>query len=297
MIVRAYEITRALHGSWNGRYGLIPGPGHSPQDRSLCVRDDENGGIIVHSFAGDDWRVCRDYLKSLGFHIDGKMDFRSPLPVTPPPKQQAEDASYPLQIFNEARPVFGTIVETYLDRRCIRPIPDMPIRYHPSCPRGNQRLPAMVALITDAVTSQPCGLHRTYLKPDGSGKVDDAPDKAILGRAKGGVVRLSPGETVSYGLGVCEGIETGISILNFGWGPVWSALFSGGIAGFPVLGGIDALTIFADHDDNGAGQDAALRCAERWADAGREVIIRTPLKPGDDWNDVAQEVRDGEETP
>ena len=35
----AETITRALGGNWHGKYGLIPGPGHSPKDRSVSVRD------------------------------------------------------------------------------------------------------------------------------------------------------------------------------------------------------------------------------------------------------------------
>jgi hypothetical protein len=40
-----------------------PGPGHSPKDRSLSVLI-TGSDFIVHSFAGDDWRVCRDYVRS-----------------------------------------------------------------------------------------------------------------------------------------------------------------------------------------------------------------------------------------
>ena len=40
-----------------------PGPGHSPKDRSLSILI-TGSDFIVHSFAGDDWRVCRDYVRS-----------------------------------------------------------------------------------------------------------------------------------------------------------------------------------------------------------------------------------------
>lgn len=35
----AREITRAHGGDWYGTYGLVPGPGHSDDDRSLKVYD------------------------------------------------------------------------------------------------------------------------------------------------------------------------------------------------------------------------------------------------------------------
>lgn len=294
----AYDITKSLGGEWCGQYGLIPGPAHSPQDRSLSIRDGKNGEIIVHSFAGDDWRECRDYLKSLGFSIDGRDtqgEYRTPpqSQTMPPPTNQPDNVDYILKIYNERRPICGSPAQTYFEGRGIRNVDlDGSLGFHPACPRRKQRLPAVVALITDIVTGCPCGLHRTYLKPDGSGKVEDQPDKAMLGRFKGGVVRLSPDEEVTHGLGVSEGIETGLSVMSWGWRPVWAVLSTSGLSAFPVLAGIQSLTVFADHDDNGAGQKAAPQCAERWADTGREAIIRTPRKSGD-WNDVLQEVKNG----
>ena len=40
-----------------------PGLGHSPTDRSLSVLI-TGSDFIVHSFAGDDWRVCKEYVRS-----------------------------------------------------------------------------------------------------------------------------------------------------------------------------------------------------------------------------------------
>jgi putative DNA primase/helicase len=72
---------------------------------------------------------------------------------------------------------------------------------------------------------------------------------------------------------------------------------------FPVLAGIEALTVLVDNDPqskgrNGAprfhddgrpclpGQDAAEQCARRWRDAGREVTRLTPGVLGVDFNDL-----------
>ena len=82
-----------------------------------------------------------------------------------------------------------------------------------------------------------------------------------------GVVRVSPDEDVTHGLGIAEGVEDALAILASGWEPVWAATSAGMIERFPVLPGIECLTIFADND--GAGVTAAQACAERWAD--REV--------------------------
>jgi hypothetical protein len=54
---------RALGGEVSGNQVLCPGPGHDAEDRSLSVKLGKNGEPIVHSFAGDDWRTCRDYAR------------------------------------------------------------------------------------------------------------------------------------------------------------------------------------------------------------------------------------------
>lgn len=56
---------------------------------------------------------------------------------------------------------------------------------------------------------------------------------------------------------------------------------AGTLATFPVLGGIQCLTIAADAD--APGQRAAATLAERWREAGREARIVAP--PTGDWAD------------
>jgi hypothetical protein len=139
----------------------------------------------------------------------------------------------------------------------------------------------MLALMTDPVSNNPVGLHRTFLKPDGNGKADVTPAKMMLAGA--GVIRLTPDEDVTQGLGICEGIENGLAVLQrAGWAPVWACGSAGGIAKLPVLAGIETITIFADADDSGAGIKAAHACADRWYRAGREVTIQRP-PTGKDW--------------
>jgi putative DNA primase/helicase len=58
------EIARALGGDVSGHSALVPGPGHSPADRSLSITPAENqDGFICHSFAGDDPIDCKDYIR------------------------------------------------------------------------------------------------------------------------------------------------------------------------------------------------------------------------------------------
>jgi uncharacterized protein (DUF3084 family) len=53
-----------------------------------------------------------------------------------------------------------------------------------------------------------------------------------------------------------------------------------------VIPDVERLIILVDHDLNGAGRAAALRCAERWSRAGRKVVRLTPRRPGTDFNDL-----------
>jgi len=123
---------------------------------------------------------------------------------------------------------------------------------------------AIIALMTDALTNEPTGIHRTFLDSTVA-KLS----RKMLGRQ--GVVRLSPDEDVLEGLGIVEGIEDGLAVMLSGWCPVWAATSCGAIERLVVIPGVEALTIFQDDDD--AGRRAAEACAERWAAAGREVFI------------------------
>ena len=65
MLGLAY-IAQVLGGDVRGDGVLVPGPGHSPGDRSLSVKLDDKapGGFLVHSFSGDDPIECKDYVRS-----------------------------------------------------------------------------------------------------------------------------------------------------------------------------------------------------------------------------------------
>jgi AAA domain len=62
------NLARALGGEVRGDQILAPGPAHSAKDRSLSVKIDPGApdGFIVHSFAGDDPIICRDYVREKG---------------------------------------------------------------------------------------------------------------------------------------------------------------------------------------------------------------------------------------
>jgi phage/plasmid primase-like uncharacterized protein len=109
----------------------------------------------------------------------------------------------------------------------------------------------------------------------------------------GGVVKLFP---ATDRLIVGEGIETTLAAATriTRWGPLlqpaWSAVAVGVLATLPPIPGVEHLIILVDNDVNGAGQAAALRCAETWSRAGRSVVRLTPKRAGMDFNDLVREL-------
>lgn len=69
----------------------------------------------------------------------------------------------------------------------------------------------MLALMTDPLTGGPCGVHRTFLAPNGRGK---APGQSKMMAGAAGVVWLAPDTEVTLGLGIAEGIETSLRVMQ-----------------------------------------------------------------------------------
>jgi putative DNA primase/helicase len=144
-----------------------------------------------------------------------------------------------------------------------------------------------VALVTDVLTVEPISLHQTWLAPDGSGKASiDRPRLLLKGHRKaGGIIRLVEDAEVTLGLAIAEGLETALTTMR-AFRSTWACIDAGNLAAFPVLSGIEALTIVEDHDP--AGRAAARACADRWLAAGAEVWIWHAPTEGGDLNDVAR---------
>ncbi len=172
------------------------------------------------------------------------------------------------------------------------------VLWHPALPHPSGHVgPAIVAVVTDALTGERINLHRTWLAADGGGKADIAKQRLLLKghRKHGGVVRLFDDEELSTGLCVAEGLETALSAAK-GFRPTWATLDAGNLAVLPVLPGVEALTIVADNDPPNpatgrhAGIEAAWACAASWTKAGAEVRVWLAPDEGADLNDYVREV-------
>jgi len=110
-----------------------------------------------------------------------------------------------------------------------------------------------------------------------------------------GIVRLFPDESSTNGWSIGEGLESSISgYVLFGGPPIWAALDAGNLGSFPVLAGVEALTIFSDNDTNQTGQGHAEDCFARWEEVGREVTLHVPRQGSSDFNNMLQFLMTGE---
>jgi Toprim domain len=289
------EVARALGGIVSGRNVLAPGPGHSRADRSLSIKIEPTApdGLIFHSFAGDSPLECREYLRAvlgLGPREPRPRDQCSsrwlpPRAVTP--ENDAARSAFVLQLWNEARDPRGTKVADYLASRSL-PLPDDiagdVVRFHPALKLDGELVGGMVALFRDITTNEQCGIHRTFLD-DAGRKLD----RKMLGRARNAAIKLDADENVILGLTIGEGIETCIAAYLADFRPVWALGSVNAIASFPVLSGIEALTVLGEVGDGGANDRSARACATRWIQAGQEAFLVEP-QVGGDLNDVWREV-------
>ncbi|WP_193316499.1 DUF7146 domain-containing protein [Methylorubrum populi] len=260
-------------------------------------------GFIVHSYCGDDWRDCEEYVASaLGLPADywrEHKERREPNSLEAMHRRERRidserrGAEYDarrqrnaLTIWDAATDPRNTVVATYLRSRGL----DLPdeiageaIRFHSHCPWGSRFVPAMVAAFRNIQTGEITGIHRTGLTTDGQ-KVG----RKMLGIAAGAAIMLDPCEAVSLGLAIGEGIETSLSARQLGIRPVWALGSSDAIRTFPVLPGVEGLTILGETGDGGANARATQEAGTRWYRAGRTVEVIMP-RVGDDLNTALQQ--------
>lgn len=255
------------------------------------------GGVVelVEHVRGCDWRDARRWLADNGFDQytwePGKSERQSERSAIAPartltPPEPSENA---LRLWSVADHPAGTLAETYLMCRglCLPRDPARVIRFHPRCPFGRDDdgrpiyHPCMLTLARNVMTGGRQSIQRTALNPDGS-KIG----RMALGSMSGAVAMVTPDAETETGIGICEGTEDALMIRQTDpWRPIWATFGTGGLGSFPVLAGIEALTIYADNDD--AGRKAKAATATRWADAGRYVEALTP--PSKDFNEYLQE--------
>ena len=146
-------------------------------------------------------------------------------------------------------------------------------------------------LFRDVATDEPAGIHRIALTPEAQ------KDRAAYARslaARPRAIKLWPLiklEAAPKPLYLGEGIETALAaatrLRDRGrpmW-PAWAAGSSGNVEKFPIITGVEELTLLVDHGV--AGEKAAAICRQTWKAAGRQVRRLWTQDPSlNDFNDL-----------
>jgi hypothetical protein len=203
-------------------------------------------------------------------------DWRKRIPADLPQRRQSivvqqvdaerDRLDYAHSVWRAARPLRGSLGEAYLASRAIRLGDDLHhvLRFHPALTYEGRKTPAIVALFRDIVTDAPRGIHRIFLDSFGR-KLE----RRMFGPTAGAAIKLDLGEDVLSGLHLGEGIETCLAARQLGFRPVWAMGSAGAIGAFPVLAGIETLSILTENDR--ASHDAARAIAARYEPVGAEV--------------------------
>ena len=275
------------------RHGPCPICGHKENFR--WDNKDGSGSYICTCGAGDGLALAMAYTGQ-GFaetaaRIDGLLGNVKPDAPSRPSISDEDRLSILRRAYAESRAIeVGDPVHRYLASRHIDELVyPKALRFHPRLLDGDGRqYPAMIAMV--GVPGEPkfCSMHRTFLRPDGTGKAEmERPKKLMPGSLPDGAcVALS--EFHGGKLGIAEGIETAMSASALFEMPVWAAISSAMLAKWRPPEGCEEVAIFADNDQKFGGQAAAFALAHRLS-TGRvavPVTVHVPDRVGEDWADV-----------
>ncbi len=202
-----------------------------------------------------------------------------------------------------AVPIPGTPAEAYLSGRGIdlRRLGRAPraLKYHPAVfnKEAGQELPCLIARVQDMAGNH-VATHRTWIKPDGSGKADLENAKMCLASFMGGYIPLWKGHSqeplhralAGKPVGMSEGIEDGLTVACFK--PelrVIAAVTLGNMAAIELPDTSAGLIIIGQRDKPGSQAERALGSAIAFQQArGHEVRLALPPEGVKDFNDFAR---------
>ncbi len=190
-------------------------------------------------------------------------------PATTAAKQERDTAREIAFILEHAGPFAGTPAEAYLASRGLVVPEGADLLAHADLTHWETKsgYPALIGVVRDQA-GETIAIHRTYLQRDAAqpDKVAKAPvskPRMVLGKNGGGAVRLARSSDSGV-LALCEGIETGLAVMNACPGlAVWAALSTSGLEQVQLPAQATRIIILADHDVSGAGLRAAETAARR----------------------------------
>lgn len=274
-----------------GSRANVPGPGHGPQDRSVSLLL-VGRRVVVHTFAGDDWRAVLEDLRARGLvdrdgEILGAAGAQGPVRAGAP--APAERLRVARRLWDEGVALTeASAAGRYLRRRGVARALDglSDLRAHPAAAisiyrPGRWRRPALLAGVRSA-EGELDAVEITYLAADGRRASDLAlPRKTVGVLSPGAAVRL---DAAGPDLLVAEGLFTALSAgVRFGL-PCWALLSTSNLRRWRAPDGVRRVLIAGDHGRDGERSAALLAVALRGGGLAAEV--RTPPPGRGDWNDL-----------
>jgi hypothetical protein len=245
-------------------------------------------GLVAAVLFGGDIREAIKWAKAWLGLSNGAIARPAPPPTTAPKDSPAAKIVTARRRWSESRDPRGTIVEKYLNGRGLELADDIAghvIRFHPDCPWKDSDdgpiiwVPAMICAMRHIATDEIVGVSRRWLTPAG----EKVGKPKFLGAAKGAAIKLDADDIVTGGLHIAEGAESGLDARQRGFAPCWAAGSADAVGEFPVLAGVECLTIICEND--AVNERETAKCTGCWQDAGREVLHARPLV-GKDINDA-----------
>jgi hypothetical protein len=223
-------------------------------------------------------------------------------------QEQEEARQWAHARFTEAERIEGW--QPYLNGTRGLFLPQWPacVRFHPNCPTkpGGTEAPCiLIALQGPWRTSDGAFAHnafmamqRIYLSDDHAHKRDWNAAKLNYGPSSGALIHLTQADHVGEDIGLCEGLENGLSLKMMVGDklPIWAATGTSNLSNAALPPQVKRVTIFADWDEEKQrqdgttfrpGQHAAEAARDKLLAEGRSVRIVYPnvFVPGEDWND------------
>ncbi len=279
-IVSALSLKTCGKQSWQGN---CPSCGYADAF-SLTVKD---GKPLWHCHACGDGEGIQLCLQAQGL-LGGRRESFSFVRRFQPMQRVQKEADpgkrdYARKLWAGSLPITDTVAADYLHGRgLVGPYPAA-LRFLPDCPHTptGQKHPTIIAAGMRWPDAKLIAIHRTYLKPDGSGKIDHPQARMMLGDATGGAVQLAP---AAERMGVAEGIETALSVQQETGLPMWACLSTSGLQNVMLPDIVREVVICADND--APGLKAAHAAADRLSLLGKQVRIALPPQAGHDFNDI-----------
>lgn len=285
------ELAKRLGGVVAGDSSIsCPGPGHSPDDRSLHITlaSDHPDGFIFYSHAGDDLAECRSHVLDVVGGAKIAASEAPDRPISRKDKFREWQSNWDNAASASAK---VSPIKSYLQGRNLElPQGDI-LRWRISG--------SMIARIIEFQTGETIGFHETFIGKDGKKRlvrVNGEKVSRLTHVSSKGVIRLS--KPRSNRLVIGEGIETVLSarhIPKLRGADLVSLVNAGNYSRVTIPDQYETVYVLADIEPSGRGLDAAEKLVSRLASDGlRAYLVRPIARAGEakvDLNNVVQRAK------